>query len=97
MSDLLVDRCFDIQGISRAERIVLMVICRFAADDTLRACPSMPTIAKQSRLSKRQVQRIIPALIRSGHIQREIGKGIGRKSLYTINLAKMPSSGVALR
>lgn len=69
--------------------LVMLALADFA-DDTGFCYPSVGTIALKSRLSKRQVQRILPRLIRSGEllIERKGGfhKGQNWANQYRVTL-----------
>jgi hypothetical protein len=86
MSFNLVDLCFDVPGLALSEHAVLAAICRFANNITHSCYPSRALIAKVSRLSPRQVQRIIPILIARGYLSRTAGgKGRAVKAHYKVD------------
>lgn len=72
--------------------VVLLMIANHARSDGTGAWPSIPTLARESRISDRTCQRVIQRLERSGELSIQRGKGPHGTNLYS--LAKM--SGVNL-
>ena len=74
-------------GYSKSElgcRLVLLSIADHAKDDGTGAWPSVPTIAKQSKLSVRQVQYCLRKLEEMGELQTQIGCGPYGTNMYSI-------------
>lgn len=72
----------------RGCRLVLLLIANYAKDNGTGAWPSLRTLAKQTRLSERQVRYCLRRLEKSGelHTQREKGP-------YGTNLYSFPKMG----
>lgn len=64
---------------TQGERLVLLVLADHAGDDGCHSYPSVPTIAREARLSERQVQYALKNLKGRGEIEVE-RKGGGRMS-----------------
>ena len=78
--------------------VVLLMIANHAKSDGSGAWPSVPTIARESRISERTVQRTIKRLCRTTHqIKPELicleGKGPHGCNLYTIPGVNMSPGG----
>lgn len=78
--------------------LVLLAIADFADDEGV-AYPSVPTLAKKSRLSKRQVNYVLQKLTESGELNVEIGAGPHGANIYRVltggaNNAGAESAGV---
>jgi hypothetical protein len=72
------------------ELLVLLVICDHAHDDGRGAYPSLATIARMSRLTRRGAQLALRRLERGGHIS-STRRG-GRATVYRVNLTCEPRS-----
>ncbi len=66
--------------------VVLLMIANYAHKDGSNAFPGFETIARDSRISVRQVTRIIPVLERSRELVVEHGKGPHGTNRYTVNM-----------
>jgi hypothetical protein len=65
------------------DRLVLLVLADHAKDDGTYAWPSVPTIATQSNLSDRQVQRCLQNLVELGEIELQ-GKSKSGTHIYAV-------------
>src|SRR3990167_3141374 len=65
--------------------LVLLALADFANDDGI-CWPSIPKLATKSRLSERQVQRVIQDAVESGEITVEVGAGPLRSNLYRVTM-----------
>lgn len=70
---------------------VLKTMAQYAWDDGSHACPSMETIARRSRLSERQTQRVMKRLRNDGWLLLRTGRrgGLGITPEYAINIRKL--------
>jgi hypothetical protein len=62
-----------------ANLLVLLMVANHTMSDGTRAFPSVPTLARESRMSERQVQRILRALVQAGHLEVTSKKRAGPK------------------
>ncbi len=87
MSYKLVDLCFDIPGLSTAEKAVMMALCRHANNEDYTCFPSLEVVAEVSSLTLRSVQRILPTLA-DRKLVAVLSKGNGRgiKNKFQINV-----------
>jgi len=85
MSSRLVDLIFDIPGLKLGQLTVLMSICRHAHSRKHNGCMSRDVIAAESRMTARQVTRIMPTLVKAGYITVVCGKGRA-SSVYTVQV-----------
>lgn len=76
-------RVWEISGQSGGALIVLLAIADFA-DDAGIAFPSIGTLARKARLSPRQVQRVVAALVAEGELWIEPGRGRQGSHLYRV-------------
>lgn len=78
----------DVWANSKARGGTLLVLLGIAdySDDNGRAFPAMRTLAKKSRLSLRQTQRTIQALIEFGELKVNIGDGRYGTNLFQVTL-----------
>lgn len=67
-----------------AARHVLISIANHAKSDGTGAWPSVGTIARESRISKREVQRSIPQLVALGELHVEPGAGPNGTHMYSL-------------
>lgn len=67
-----------------AARHVLISIANHAKSDGTGAWPSVGTIARESRISKREVQRSIPQLVAMGELHVEPGAGPNGTHMYSL-------------
>lgn len=76
--------------ITAPEKLVLLCLADFASDKDLRAYPSIATIADATRLSERQVQRHLAALVDAGHIAIDENPygGRGKSRVYRFKIGK---------
>lgn len=65
--------------------VVLLMIANHAKSDGSGAWPSVPTLARESRMSERQVQRCIRLLEKSGELQVSNGTGPHGCNVYAIS------------
>lgn len=65
------------------------MIANYAHKDGTNAFPGFETIARDSRITIRQVTNIIPVLERSGELLVARGKGPHGTNLYTINMRQI--------
>ena len=49
--------------------LVLLMVANHTMSDGTRAFPSVPTLARECRMSERQVQRILRSLVLAGHLE----------------------------
>ena len=73
-------------------RLVLLSISNHADAQGENAWPSIATIAREARLSARQVQRILPILVAMGEL--EIIPGAGHRGTHLYRLPKMAQSSL---
>ena len=71
----------------RTELLVLLAIADYVNEKKGVAWPGVPRLAQKTRLSERQLQRIIRILERSGELQVSRAAGPGRTNLYRICLS----------
>ena len=62
--------------------VVLLMIANHSKEDGSGAWPSIPTLARKSRIGERTVQRTIARLIRSKELTVEVGNGAKGTNLY---------------
>ena len=74
-------------------RHVLLSIANHADREGCNAFPSIPTIAKESNLSEREVHYCLPVLVELGEL--EIVRGAGPRKCHVYNLAKMKGAKFA--
>ena len=83
-------------GIPSTPKLVLVVLCDCANDDTLSCYPSIGTIAKRASLSRRQTQRILTWLEDRGVVEvvkNPSGGRPGDTKHYQINTDKITETG----
>jgi Helix-turn-helix domain len=68
MSISIIDRVWHYSKARKGELLMLLAIADFANDDG-EAWPSVPTLAKKSRLSERQAQYALRRLVKSGELK----------------------------
>ncbi|MBM0234635.1 helix-turn-helix domain-containing protein [Micromonospora sp. STR1_7] len=68
---------WDHSPVGGTERLVLLAIADFAADDGSNAWPSLGTLARKARLDERTVRRIIRRLQDGGHLLVDVAAGPG--------------------
>lgn len=86
MSIYLMSQAYRVEGLTTAQKAVLVVLCDHANDDGQSCYPSIPRIARHSSLSERTVYRVLTDLEEAGYIKREAVRG--RPSQFTINLSR---------
>lgn len=74
--------------------LILLAIADFA-DDNGYAYPGQDTLATKSRLSRRQVGRIIQSLIKSGELNVDAGRSHVGTFIYQIRCDKMSHATLA--
>jgi hypothetical protein len=74
MSISIIDRVWHYSKARKGELLMLLAIADFANDDG-EAWPSVPTLAKKSRLSERQAQYALRRLVKSGELKLSKNKG----------------------
>jgi hypothetical protein len=67
--------------------LTLLAIADWCNKDGTHAYPSLPMIAERTRLSVRQVQRIISTLEEAGELRIQRGRGRGIAHVYTIPMS----------
>lgn len=70
------------------ELLVLLALADWADDDG-QCWPKIPAIAEKSRLSERQVYRVMAAFREAGILTAETGGGRGKSNVYHINPDKL--------
>jgi hypothetical protein len=85
MSSRLIGLIFDVPGLTMGQQSVLIAICRHADSYKHNCCLSREVIASESRMTARQVTRIIPTLVETGCITVVSGKGRA-SSAYTVQV-----------
>jgi hypothetical protein len=85
MSIAIMDRVWRCSKAKQGNLLVLLAIADFA-DDEGEAWPSIPTLAKKSRLKERQTQYAIRSLIRLGELKIFKNKGPRGCHLYHITI-----------
>ena len=75
----------DVPGLKAGQLSVLMAICRHAHSRKHNCCMSRDIIAAQSRMTARQVTRIVPTLVKAGYITVVSGRGRA-SSVYTVQV-----------
>ena len=93
MSIFVLDWVWKNSGHKGSELLLLLAVADFANEDGGGAYPSIPSLAKKSRLSRRQVQRVLHHLEESGELAIEYGAGEKRQNYYRITFKR--SSPVA--
>lgn len=83
MSIRIMSHVWEHSAQSSGTLLVLLAIADFA-DDTGRAFPSVATLARKSRLSERQVQRVIAALVSAGELRVRTGEGPHGTHLFQV-------------
>jgi hypothetical protein len=74
-----------------SELLVLLAIADHAHDDGSGAWPSLTSIARKTKMSRRNVSRVISTLIEKGELRRDSGAGPYGTNAYTV------LSGIALQ
>ena len=84
------------------EKCVLVRLAMYQNMDTGRLYPSIETLARDTKQSRRQVERTIAKAVRLGWLQRTVHRGRGRANDYNLKnptvesgYSKKPDSGVA--
>jgi Helix-turn-helix domain len=67
------------------ELLVLILLANHAGSDDWSCWPSINLLAREARLTRRQVQRIVRTLEASGEITTEVGGGRGHATLYFVS------------
>ena len=83
MSSRLVDLILDVPGLTMGQQSMLISICRHADSYKHNCCLSREVIAIESRMTTRQVTRIVPTLVKAGYIIFVSGRGKA-SSVYTV-------------
>ena len=93
MSIRITSRVWDCAtGYAAGELLVLLALADFSDDDGL-CWPSVPTIAEKSRLSTRQVYRVLDGLCRDGVVSKlGEGGGKGKTTQYRVHAEKFLSA-----
>jgi hypothetical protein len=68
--------------------VVLLMIANHAHSDGTGAFPSFETLAREARITHRQVTRIIPKLRKSGELVVQRGQGPNNSNLYTVTMGR---------
>lgn len=84
MSTIIMSQCWPLQGMTPAQKAVLISIADNANDDGV-GWPSVPYIAMRTCLSERSVQNAIKWLISAGILSAQ--ERIGRSTVYTVTPA----------
>jgi hypothetical protein len=77
-------RAYRIQGLTTAQKAVLVVLCDHANDEGASCYPSMGRIASHASISERTAYRVVKDLERIGYVKREPVPG--RSTQFTIVL-----------
>src|SRR5690606_15345361 len=85
MSTLIMSQCWPLQGMSPAQKAVLISLADNANDEGV-CWPSVATISRRTCLSERSVQRAVMWLIDAGILRTE--ERFGRSTVYTITPGK---------
>lgn len=72
-----------------AALLLMLAIADFASDDGGNAFPSVATLAKKTRMSDRQVQRLIQQCEKSGELVAERSTDGRRSTVYTVVLSAL--------
>jgi Helix-turn-helix domain len=86
MSISIMDRVWRNSKASQGKLLILLAIADFANDNG-EAWPSVPTLAKKSRLKERQTQYAIKSLVRSGELKIHKNKGPRGCHIYHITIS----------
>ena len=96
MSFELAQQCIDLDvlehDLSPKEKLVLVVLCRFA-DDSGRCYPSVPTLLGLTGFDVRTARKAIENLVEKGWLS--YVQEPGKKRQYTINATKIQGNGIA--
>ena len=74
--------------------MVLLMIANHAKSDGTGAWPSIPTLARESRISERTVQRCITRLVKEGELRVHQNAGPHGCHLYDVRGVKLTPGGV---
>lgn len=85
-----------VSGISRSEKLLLLILADYYNDEAKAAWPSISTLATEALMSERHVQRLLDSLAAKGVIQISRGGGRGHSSRYELK-GDMVSPFVAKR
>ena len=89
MSYRLVDFCFDIPQLSLGEFAVLAAMARYSDGSGYVTPPSLPVLAANAHLCKRQTHRIVKKLIARKIILHFPGGGTGNPSRFQIRVREL--------
>jgi hypothetical protein len=87
MSISIMDRVWRHSQASKGDLLIMLAIADFA-NDAGEAWPSVPTLAKKSRLKERQTQYALRRLVRSGELKVSKSKGPRGCHLYHIVISE---------
>lgn len=77
--------------------IVLFMVANHAKSDGTGAWPSLSTLAREARMTERQVRRCLRILEKSGELTTRMGKGPHGTNLYSLPGVKLSGGGGHLR
>jgi hypothetical protein len=70
----------------KGSELLLMLAIADNANDRGLAYPSLNTLAKKTRITRRNVIFLVKKLIRSGELRVEVGRGPGRTNIYHVDI-----------
>lgn len=74
MSIKVLDRVLGVEGVTTAEKLVLIILADYADDNGV-CWPSMETIARKALVTERGARGIIRRLESAGYLETEVSKG----------------------
>lgn len=97
MSITRITQVFSLEGLTLAERHLLVVLSHHSDNKTGECWPSVGLLAKKAKLSRRHVQRCLRRFQELGLMTVALGGGRGRRSGYVVHIKGDISDAVSLQ